>query len=172
MLFSEGKYVMGLALLAVFLLLWLNFRTLTDTCLVFAPLIVSLLALAGWMALLGLPLTMINMAAFPVVLGIVTDYVVHFYQRYRDHPETSIRQTYQRCFAPILGSTLTTLIGFASLLFADMGGLRSFGALATLGIATGCVTTLFWFPGLLALINPAAASVSKLKDDESQAYSA
>jgi predicted RND superfamily exporter protein len=31
-----------------------------------------------------------------------------------------------------------------------MGGLRSMGAIAFLGILLGSVTTLFWFPGLLA----------------------
>jgi predicted RND superfamily exporter protein len=169
MLFSEGKYVMGFALVAVFLLLWLNFRSLQDTCLVMAPLLFSLIALVGCMSLLGLPLNIINLAAFPIILGVVTDYVVHFYQRYREDHGGSVTQAYSESFRPILGSTLTTLIGFGALLFADMGGLRSLGGIAFLGVLLGSVTTLFWFPGLLSFFSRAAESkLAHVKEAESQ----
>lgn len=151
MLFSEGKYVMVVALMAVFLLLFVHFRSVRETCLVFAPLLLSQIALLGWMALLEIPFNIINMAAFPIIFGVVTDYVVHFYERYR-HENSSASRAFSHAFSPILGSTLTTLIGFGSLLFADMGGLRSLGGLAFLGILLGSVTTLFWFPAVLAVV--------------------
>jgi len=90
----------------------------------------------------------INLAAFPIMLGVVTDYVVHCYERYRS-PGLSHEMAYQQSFRPILGSTVTTIIGFASLLFADMGGLRSMGLTSALGILLGSVVTLFWYPSFL-----------------------
>lgn len=153
MLFHEGQYVMGAALVAVFLLLWLNFRSLQQALLVLMPLGVTLLSLLSWMGLLGIPLNIINLAAFPIVLGAVTDYVVHFYQRYRDDPAGTVTQAYAASLSPIVGSAVTTLIGFAALLTANMGGLRSMGLVTALGIGLGLITTLLWFPGLLSFFH-------------------
>lgn len=151
MLFREGRYVMGFTLVMILGALWLNFRSLGATLTVFSPLIVGLLATFGWMALLGLPFNIINMAAIPIILGTADDYGVHFYQRYFDHPTESLHEAYGISFRPILGASITTLIGFGSLGFADMGGIRSFGTTCVVGIGLCTFTTLVWFPALLAL---------------------
>lgn len=152
MLFREGRYVMAFALLAVFGMLIVNFRSLRVSFLVFAPLAVGLTATLAWMAVLNIPFNIINLAAVPIILGIATDYVVHLYQRYSDHPEKSLAETFPVSLRPILGSSITTAIGFGSLLAADMGGVRSFGLIALMGILFCTLATLLWFPGLLALM--------------------
>lgn len=149
MLFREGKYIIGFATLSVLFAFFANFRTPFSALRGFAPLVVGLLATLGWMGLTGIPFNIINLAAIPIILGTADDYAVHFYQAYLDHPERSLLETYQRTFRPILGSMLTTLIGFGSLLLADMGGIRTFGTLCVLGILLCGTTTLLWFPALL-----------------------
>lgn len=151
MLFQEGKYVMGFTLLMLLTALWLNFRSLSNTLTVFAPLLAGLLATLGWMALAGLKFNIINMAAIPIILGTADDYGVHLFQRYLDDPKGSLAESYSVTFRPILGAAITTLIGFGSLSFADMGGIRSFGLLCVVGIGLCTLTTLLWFPAVLAL---------------------
>src|SRR3989338_5805667 len=153
MLFREGKLVIGAALLSILITLWLNFRSFRSTLLAFAPLGVGMIATIGWMAVLGIPFNIINLAALPVLLGTADDYSVHFYQRYLVHPERSLEQTYRLTSIPILGSALTTLIGFGSLLIGNMGGVRTFGLTCSLGIALSAITTLLWFPALLAWLD-------------------
>jgi predicted RND superfamily exporter protein len=151
MLFREGKYVVGFTLLMILGALWLNFRSAGATFLVFTPLAVGFLATLGWMGLTGLSFNIINLAAIPIILGTADDYGVHFYQRFADHPGESLHEAYRITFRPILGSAVTTLIGFGSLGVADMGGIRSFGMTCVLGITLCTITTLVWFPALLAL---------------------
>jgi len=151
MLFSEGRYVLGFTLVMLLGALWLNFHSLKRTLTVFAPLVVGLLATFGWMAVMGLKLNIINMAAIPIILGTADDYGVHFFQRYLDDPRGSLHDSYSVTFRPIVGSALTTLIGFGSLAFAEMGGIRSFGIVCVVGIGLCTLTTLLWFPALLAL---------------------
>ncbi|HSA58927.1 MAG TPA: MMPL family transporter, partial [bacterium] len=151
MLFVQSRYVMGFTLAMLLAALWMNFHSLKATLTVFAPLVVGLLATFGWMALTGLKLNIINMAAIPVILGTADDYGVHFFQRYLDDPKGSLHDSYSVTFRPILGAALTTLIGFGSLAFADMGGIRSFGIVCVVGIGLCTLTTLLWFPALLAL---------------------
>ncbi len=152
MLFVQGRYVMGLTLAMLLAALWMNFRSLKATLTVFAPLVVGLLATFGWMALAGLKLNIINMAAIPIILGTADDYGVHFFQRYLDDPKNSLQDSYAVTFRPILGAAITTLIGFGSLAFADMGGIRSFGVVCVVGIGLCTLTTLVWFPALLAAL--------------------
>ena len=151
MLFREGRSIVAFTVLFIVTALWLNFRSIGRTLIAFTPLLIGLAATIGWMGLLGIPFNIINMAAVPIILGTADDYGVHFYQRFIDHPEASLSESYKIVFRPILGSTLTTLIGFGSLLVADMGGIRSFGLVSLVGIALCTVTTLVWFPALLAL---------------------
>lgn len=151
MLFDEGLYVMALALAVVALMLWVNFRSLKTSLLVFVPLAVGLAAMLGWMALFRIPFNIINLASLPIVIGIGTDYAVHLYQRYQNHPTTSLTESYSISFKPILGSALTTILGFAALLVADMGGVRSFGLVTVLGVLACSLSSLVWFPGLLRL---------------------
>ncbi len=150
MLFREARTVVGLTLLAVFFALWINFRSVTSALTVITPLFVGLMATLGWMALMGIPFNIINLAAGPIILGTADDYGVHFYQRFVDHPEASLPESYRLVFRPIVGSALTTLIGFGSLLIADMGGIRTFGLVSVVGIGLCTITTLVWFPAFLA----------------------
>lgn len=151
MIFREGRWVVACSIVIIFIALFLNFRSLSSTFLVFSPLIIGLLGLLGWMNLLGIPFNIINLAAIPIILGTADDYAIHLYQRFKDHPSESHTKAYEITFRPIVGSFLTTIIGFGSLLLADMGGIRSFGLLSTLGISISAFTTLVWFPAFLAL---------------------
>ncbi len=152
MLFREGKYIMGFALLCVLGALIISFRSFKRTLVVFAPIVVGMAATFGWMGLTGLRFNIINLAAIPIILGSVDDYAVLFFQRYLDHSARSVDESYRFSLAPVIGSAMTSMIGFGSLLVADMGGVRSFGLLAVVGVFICTLTTIVWFPGFLAFL--------------------
>ncbi len=151
MIFREGHTVIGFALITVFGTLWLNFRSFSSALLVFSPLVLGIVGMIGWMALFNIPFNILNLAALPIILGTADDYAIHFYQRLLDHPERSLEETWKVTSGPILGSAITTLIGFGSLLMANMGGIRSFGLVCVIGISLCAIATLLWFPAMLAL---------------------
>ncbi|MBI2067987.1 MAG: MMPL family transporter [Deltaproteobacteria bacterium] len=166
MLSREGKYVIGFALLTILGALLINFRTISSTLTAFIPLGVGLLATLGWMGVLGIPFNIINLAALPIILGTADDYTIHFYERVRSEPHLKLGEVYTKSFQPIVGSALTTLIGFGSLIFANMGGVRSFGTLCCLGISCCAITTLFWFPSLLDVLQKRKKSCLRLRERE------
>ncbi|MBI2501422.1 MAG: MMPL family transporter, partial [Deltaproteobacteria bacterium] len=166
MLSREGKYVIGFALLTILGALLINFRTISSTLTAFIPLGVGLLATLGWMGVLGIPFNIINLAALPIILGTADDYTIHFYERVRSEPHLKLGEVYTKSFQPIVGSALTTLIGFGSLIFANMGGVRSFGTLCCLGISCCAITTLFWFPSLLDVLQKRKKSYLRLRERE------
>lgn len=147
----EGRYVIGFTVLMILGALWINFRSVSAMALVFAPLVLGIAGTLGVMGLIGLPFNIINVAAIPIIIGTTDDYGVHLYQRINDNPEASLQDSYRMTFRPIIGSAVSALIGFGSLGFAQMGGIRSFGIVCVVGITLCTAATLFWFPALLAL---------------------
>jgi hypothetical protein len=160
MVFKEGKYLLGFALLMVLGSLLVNFRSLHHAFMVFTPLAVGMLATLGWMGVLGISFNIINLAALPIILGTADDYAVHLYQRYLNHPDRSLSESYSWSLRPIIGSSLTTLVGFGSLLVADMGGMRSFGLVCVTGIFLCTITTLLWFPAVITLLKRRRNAIS------------
>ncbi|MBI2082708.1 MAG: MMPL family transporter [Deltaproteobacteria bacterium] len=152
MLFREGKFVIGFSLLAILISFGIHYRSLQKTLLVFMPLGVGMAATLGWMGLLNIPFNIINLAAIPILFGIADDYNVHLFQRVHENPDLAPREILNNCFRPIIGSVLTTLIGFVSLGAANMGAVRSFGYVCVIGIFFCAVSTLLWFPALLTLM--------------------
>ncbi len=101
----------------------------------------------GW---LNVPLNPANMIVLPLILGIGVDdgiHVVHDYLacrgRYRMSPSTS---------TSIILTSLTTMVGFGSLMIASHQGLQSLGRVLALGVTCCLFTSLVMLPAILVWI--------------------
>ncbi len=109
----------GLALVVVLLFLFLNARTAFWVAMGIPTAIAAALCV---MYLAGMTLNMISIFALILTLGIVVDDAIvvgeHADFRARDlgeHPVLAAEQGARRMFAPVLASTMTTIIAFAGL---------------------------------------------------------
>lgn len=140
-----------LALAAVFVLILIDLRRLCEALLAIAPLLVGMAWMVEAMGALGVAFNLANFFAVPILIGIGVDSGIHLIRRYRE-------QQMQGREALDLGSTrravvvtsMTTMIGFGSLLTASHRGLASLGLLMLLGSAAGLVASLVVLPALLA----------------------
>lgn len=100
---------------------------------------VALLAQATMVAA-GVRVNMLNFAAVPITIGIGADYVVNLYGA-MDAFQADARRACARMGGAIFLCSLTTVVGYLSLLVAQSGALRSFGQAAVLGevMAVGMV---------------------------------
>ena len=94
---------------------------------------------------LGVRLNMLNFAALPITIGVGSDYVVNLLGA-MDALKTSARRACARMGGAILLCSLTTVIGYTSLLFAHSGALRSFGWAAVLGEVMASTVVLLVIP--------------------------
>ncbi len=136
------------ALIAIFLVLFLDFRNLRHTLLAMLPVGLGMLLLFGLLGWLGEPLNPANMIVLPLILGIGVDdgvHVVHDYLRrkgaYRMSPSTA---------SAVVITSLTTMVGFGSLMIAGHQGLQSLGRVLTIGVACCLFTSLVMLPAALA----------------------
>ncbi len=129
----DGPRATLLALVAVCALVALVFRRLGPTLLTCGSLLVGVTWLVGMAAAARLRVNFLNFVVLPITFGIGVDYAVNIVQRYRLAGPGAMHRVLQDTGAAVALCSATTVIGYASLLFADNQALRGFGLLASLG---------------------------------------
>jgi predicted RND superfamily exporter protein len=136
------------ALLAVSFVLLLDFQSFRCMCLALMPVGLGLIQLFGIMGWLNVPLNPANMIVLPLILGIGIDdgvHVVHDYRRQQGRYKLSASTA-----TAVLITSLTTMMGFGSLMLAGHRGLQSLGRVLTIGVCCCLFTSIILLPALLA----------------------
>lgn len=145
----------GSATFAIFLLVWLVFRSLPIAALTLLPNVLPVLIFFGTLgagvAVLSLPTGLIGCTA----LGIAIDDTLHFlvaYQRKRGQrhtPAAAARYCIETVGRPIITTSIMLIAGFLVLLLSGFATLREFGTLTAVTMAICLSTDLLLFPALL-----------------------
>ena len=161
----DGPRATALSLGGVVLLVLVAFglgrrsvRSLADAGWVLAALGVGVLWFGGLAGLLGLRLNMLNFIALPITFGIGVDYATNIFQRRRLDHARSIADVIRTTGGAVALCSLTTIIGYSSLLVARNQALFSFGVLAVLGEIACLAAALLAFPAVLRLRELARAA--------------
>ena len=115
---------------------------------------VNLLLLVGILATIGVTMTLPGIAAVALTLGMAIDSNVLINERIREElrngqpPAMAMHLGYERAFATILDSNVTTLIAGVALLIFGTGPIRGFAIVHCLGIATSMFSAVFFARGL------------------------
>jgi preprotein translocase subunit SecD len=118
---------------------------------------VNLLLLVAVLSLIQTTLTLPGIAAIALTLGMAIDANVLVNERIREElragsaPQTAISAGYERAWATILDSNITTLIAGGSLLLFGSGAIRGFAIVHCLGILTSMFSAVFFSRGLVNL---------------------
>ena len=118
---------------------------------------VNLLMLVAVLSLIQTTLTLPGIAAIALTLGMAIDANVLVNERIREElragsaPQTAIAAGYERAWATILDSNITTLIAGLSLFGFGSGAVRSFAIVHCLGILTSMFSAVFFSRGLVNL---------------------
>lgn len=118
---------------------------------------VNLLLLVAMLSMLQATLTLPGMAAMALVLGMAIDANVLINERIREElragasAQAAIHTGYDRAWATILDSNITTLIAGMALLAFGSGPVRGFAVVHVLGILTSMFSSVFFSRGLVNL---------------------
>jgi len=168
-IWSNGPRATALALAAICVLVTLAFRSPGPRLLTLGALLLGVLCMAGAMALLHLRLNFLNFVAFPISFGIGVDYAVNIMRRTLLERETSpgkdaVRAAIRESGGAVVLCSLTTIIGYSSLLISANRALRSFGLAAAIGEVTCLSAAVLVLPALmLVLIRRREEAAAKLR---------
>jgi len=118
---------------------------------------VNLLLLVAVLSMLQATLTLPGMAAMALALGMAIDSNVLINERVREElrngssPQAAIHAGYERAWATILDSNISTLIAGLALLAFGSGPVRGFAVVHCIGILTSMFSAVFFSRGLVNL---------------------
>ena len=145
--------VWGFAAIAVFMCLYyMLFGLFSSLALAF-----NLLMLVAVLSLMQATLSLPGIAAIALALGMAIDANVLINERVREElrngasPQAAIHAGYERAWATILDSNITTLIAGVALLAFGSGPVRGFAVVHCLGILTSMFSAVMFSRGLVNL---------------------
>ena len=160
-----------LAALMIFLLMLYFFRS---AALVASPMIVAMVTVIVTMgALIGLGFTvhimssMIPIFLMPIAVVDSVHIMSEFADKYRsgDDPKTVMTEVVEHLFRPMLFTSITTAVGFASLLLTPIPPVQIFGAFVAFGVLLAFVTTITFIPAYVVRMRPAGlARLARFKE--------
>jgi len=127
------------------------FRGHRTTIFVIGALGVGVLYLFAASMILGVKINFCNFIAFPITFGIGVDYAVNVMSRYIQEGGHDPELAVKRAGGAVALCSLTTILGYSSLLIAQNRALYLFGLLAVLGEICCLSTALVALPAVLAL---------------------
>ncbi|MDJ0838459.1 MAG: MMPL family transporter [Acidobacteriota bacterium] len=156
---------------AIFLLLLFFFRRIS---LIVAPMLVALVSVITTMGLLiGLGFdvhimsSMIAIFLMPIAVADAVHILSEFYDtypRFKDKAAT-VRHVVGHLFSPMLYTTLTTMVGFASLAATPIPPVRVFGLHVAFGVGMAWLLTMVFIPAYLMLFVPSSALTGLAKKE-------
>ncbi len=147
----DGKRALIYSLLFIVFILFVLYRRVVAVVTVLTPLLVGTILLCGCMAYFDIKLNFFNFIVFPSIIGIGVDNGIHIYNRFQRFPNDRIRIIMQTTGGAITMTSLTTVIGFATLMLAKNQALVSVGLLAVVGVGLCWICSITVLPAILKL---------------------
>lgn len=157
---QELLLFMTLAIAFIALVLWLTYRNIWGVVIPMAAVVIGLIWILGFMGLTGQSVNLINNLLIPLIFVVGTSDVIHLTTKYlhetRDGRARSaaMRRTLREIGLAIFLTSLTTAVGFGSLLVSRIPPIREFGLYAALGVLLTYLITVVLLPNALLRLPP------------------
>ena len=134
----------ALAAMALILLIFFNVRWRLLPLLVVAMGVIWAFGLNGFA---GIPLTLVTIAALPVMLGVGIDFAIQMHARIDeeviiDRETHPIQESARALGGPMLVVTVNMVLAFMAIQFSRTPMIRQFGVLLAVGITAICISSL------------------------------
>ncbi|MDD4903944.1 MAG: MMPL family transporter [Candidatus Bipolaricaulis sp.] len=161
----------ALAILLITASVWRSFRTLPRTLLALSPIALSYAWMLAGMRLLGVNFNFINITISPLLIGLGIESGVTLLFRFDEEralsPDGAMVRAGAASVVAIATSLFTTMLVFATLLWARTPGLRFLGTSALLGLGFSLFFSLVFVPAATSLFSHRAAAKAAAPSDPS-----
>jgi predicted RND superfamily exporter protein len=148
-IWADGPRATAMAFGAVIVLVFFIFRNIKASLLVLSSLVLGVLWQAAMIALFRVKINFMNFIALPITFGIGVDYGVNIFERLKQDGAGKITDVIESTGGAVFLASLTTIIGYASLLLAGNMAFVSFGQIAILGEVTCVAAAVITVPSMM-----------------------
>jgi predicted RND superfamily exporter protein len=145
------------AVVAMAIIFRLMHGTATLGVVVAVPITLVVGLVVGGMYLLEIPLNLLTALLMSLVIGLGIDYNIHLGDRFADERREgadtyeALEKAVTGTGGALLGSTLTSVCAFATLILVPSSGMQSFGAIVVVALSTAFVVSVLVLPSIIAL---------------------
>ncbi|HVW01728.1 MAG TPA: MMPL family transporter, partial [Planctomycetaceae bacterium] len=160
--------VVAYALLSITLVAWIDWRGLRNSILAMLPPLAGAALMLGILGLIHVDLNPANLIVLPLIIGIGVDSGVHVLHDFRAQKGTYSPSP--STINAVVLTSLTTMVGFGSMMIAAHRGLWSLGVVLTVGVGSCLFVSLVLVPALLTLCDRLGQSLKRknTKDEPPQ----
>jgi len=142
------KMMVSLAVGIMFIILMVIFKVrwrVLSLGIIFTAVVATL----GSMGAVGIPMTMVSMAVFPILIGLGIDYSIQFHNRYEEEP--SLKKTLIQMGPAVGTAVFATILGFIALYGSPVPMVQDFGKMLTIGVAISYIAGIFLLMSIVYL---------------------
>ena len=143
------------ALIILVIFFWITERRCALGFIAVGPIVLVLIWVLGTMALLNIPYNVVTALITALSIGIGVDYTIHIIHRYEEElghlrePEAAARRTLATTGSALLGSALTTALGFGILTLSSLTPFQQFGIVTAITIAYALIAAIIVVPPMM-----------------------
>ncbi|MFA0823893.1 MAG: hydrophobe/amphiphile efflux-3 (HAE3) family transporter [Methanomethylovorans sp.] len=141
--------LLGISAILMLVVLYMVFKHVRWRLLPLPIVLLGIILTFGAMGFMNIPMTMVSMAAFPVLIGLGIDYAIQFHNRIEEElakgedAAEAVVQTIKHIGPAVLIALIITALGFFSLFTSAVPMIQDFGKLLLIGIVMCFIVSLF-----------------------------
>ena len=147
----DGPLVTSVALIGLVIMVVLLVGRNRRAVAVLVAIVGGSLLMIAVCALLGIKVNFLDFVALPITLGLGVDYAINIAHRHDTDDVPDPVATLRTSGSAVFVCSLTTIIGYGSLLVSENLAIRGFGEASLIGEITTVLTALVVVPALLAI---------------------
>ncbi len=177
---ADMKRMVPIVLLVIFLVLFITLRSFKGTLITLGVVFFSTIWAFGLMAAVDIPIYAVSTMIPVMLIAIGVADGIHLYSHlhtFVDHnPEASKREAVKdmlkHMWKPVVMTSVTTAVGFISLLTSQVYPVKYFGVFTAFGVMMAMVFSLVFLPaGIMIFGLPKAKKINKEDDKEGHSHS-
>lgn len=165
----EMMLFVSISVILVFLFLWIAFKSIWGVLLPQLVLVISTIWVLGLMSIFNIPVNIILSILPSIMFVVAMSDVIHLVSRYLDALRTgltkydAIKLSLKEVGLATLLTSVTTTIGFTTLIFINVQPIQSFGLVTGLGVMIAFVVTILVLP-ISFYIFPSPKKITESKE--------
>jgi len=177
---ADMKRMVPIVILVIFFVLFITLRSFKGTLITLGVVFLSTIWAFGLMATVGIPIYAVSTMIPVMLIAIGVADGIHLYshlQVFINHfPKASKREAtidmIKHMWKPVVMTSVTTAVGFISLLTSEVYPVKYFGIFTAFGVMMAMVFSLVFLPGAIMIFGlPKAKPINKDEDTEGHSHS-
>lgn len=164
----ETVFFIGLSFVLIIVFLWFSFKSLWGIWIPLTIITASMIWITGFMALVNEPMNLVLTVLPTIIFVVAMSDVIHLVSKFLEElrlgksKNEAIKTAYKEVGIATLLTSVTTAIGFLTLLTVTMKPVKVFGIYTALGVMFAFVLAYTLLPALLVLVKPPKLSAKPI----------